>query len=78
VNAQLEELGQAKIAQIHMFSMIGLLDEALLFKKVRKPRLTATMTRLIRFGRFWSELGHIGCYLTYKCSSTAPDDVVQT
>ena len=75
INAQLEEFGHAKLAQIHMFTMIGLLDEALVFKSIHKPRLTATMTRLIRFGRFWSELGHIGCYVSYKSSSTAPDDV---
>lgn len=74
IEHQLVALKLAKTTQIHMFAMIGLLDEALKNKGVFKPLLTGAMTHLIRFGHFVEELGQTGCYLIYKCSSTAPHD----
>ncbi|WP_395391527.1 hypothetical protein WBP07_12805 [Novosphingobium sp. BL-8A] len=72
IERRLSHAGHAKTAQIHMFAMIGLMDEALRNRKVIKPLLTGAMTQLIRFNHFYKELGNTGCYLTYKCSSTAP------
>jgi len=63
--------GLAEIAQIHMFAMIGLLDFKLETLGYNKPKLTKAMIKLIRFGKIDEELGVTGCYLTYKCVSTA-------
>lgn len=65
-----------KIAQIHMFTMVGLMDEKLKRKGVRKPTLTKSITELIKLSRFDQELGATGCYLVYKCSSTAPNHTI--
>jgi len=72
IEKHLTKAGHAKIVQVHMFTLIGLMDEALKRKGVLKPQLTGAMTTLIRFGHFDRELGNTGCYLIYKCSSTAP------
>lgn len=72
IERHLTKAGHAKIVQVHMFTLIGLMDEALRRKGVVKPQLTGAMTQLIRFGYFDRELGNTGCYLIYKCSSTAP------
>lgn len=72
IEAQLLSRSHVRIAQVHMFSMIGLLDEKLKRVGVSKPPLTAAMTNLIRVREFDEQLGKTGCYLIYKCSSTTP------
>lgn len=66
-----------QMAQIHMFTMIGLLDRKLQSLGIYKPNLTQAMTGLIRVSRFDEELGATGCYLIYKCISTTPRHLIE-
>lgn len=72
IERHLLEAKHVQLAQIHMFTMIGLLDRKLQSLGIYKENLTAAMTRLIRVSRFDQELGTTGCYLIYKCISTTP------
>lgn len=76
IEKHLKTGGHIKLAQAHMFSVIGLLDEKLKSKGVVKPHLTAALTELVRLAQFDKELGATGCYLIYKCSSTAPKHMI--
>jgi len=71
IEAQLQHAGFPQIAQIHMYIMIGMLDERLELLGIVKAHLTGALTALIKLGRFEQELGRTGCYLIYKCVSTA-------
>jgi hypothetical protein len=73
IERRLEEMGYAELAQVHMFSMIGLLDFRLRTLKINKPNLMVAMTRLVKQGRFREQLGQNGGYLIYKSVSTTPD-----
>jgi hypothetical protein len=55
----------------HLISMIGLLDYRLKVLGIDKPRMRAALVTLIRGGELEKELGPTGCYLLYKCISTA-------
>lgn len=66
----LQRNGAAVTAQVHLFAMIGLLDDKLKSLGIHKPQLVRALTTLVRNGRFESELGATGCYLIYKCVST--------
>lgn len=72
IEAHLLAQKHIRISQVHMFTMIGLLDEKLQSLGVFKDQLTVAMTGLVRAREFDNELGKTGCYLIYKCSSTAP------
>ena len=71
IERHLQRVGLVEVAQIHMFSMIGILDFRLRTLGYRKPQLTKAMTKLIKLGVMNAELGPTGCYLTYKCVSTS-------
>lgn len=73
IERRLEELGCAEIAQVHMHSLVGLLDYRLRTLGIDKPHLRKAMIKLIRSGRFDEQLGQTGGYLIYKtCSTTKP------
>jgi hypothetical protein len=78
IERRLTEANNVRIAKIHMFSMIGMMDAHLQKLGIRKQPLTRAMTRLIRssLDDFDKQLGQTGCYLIYKCSSTAPKHAV--
>lgn len=76
VHRQLTHFGHDKIAEIHLFSMIGALDGALRHKKIAKKRLTQALTHLVRKDKLFDQLGPVGCYLTYKCCSTVKRDMI--
>jgi hypothetical protein len=78
IERRLIETNNVKIAKVHMFTMIGMMDACLESKGVKKAPLTVAMTKLIRLGldEFDKELGRTGCYLIYKCSSTAPKHAI--
>lgn len=78
VERHLLRANHVKMAQIHLFTMIGLLDEKLKHLGISKPLLTGAMTQLIKLSKFDSELGSTGCYLVYKCSSTVPKQYAGT
>lgn len=71
IERHLIHAGYVEISRVHMFIMIGLLDYRLQTKGVKKDPLTNALTKLIRLGLFDQELGQTGCYLIYKCVSTA-------
>lgn len=73
IEAQLLAKSYVRMAQIHMYTMIGLMDEKLKSKGVYKDQLTAALTNLVKVREFDDQLGRTGCYLTYKCASTAPN-----
>ncbi len=71
IEKQLLNLKNVRVSQIHMYTMIGLMDEKLNTKKAPKPELTHAMLNLIDQREFDNEMGKTGCYFTYKCSSTS-------
>jgi|GEM_PF-2589081 len=73
IEAQLLNVKNVRLAQIHMYTMIGLMDEKLKSKNVQKEELTHAMLSLIDQREFDNEMGKTGCYFTYKCSSTASE-----
>lgn len=77
IERHLLEAKHVQIAQIHMFTMIGLLDRKLQSLGISKENLTRAMTRLIRVSRLDQELGTTGCYLIYKCISTTPRHLME-
>lgn len=74
IESRLIASNYVRISQVHMFTMIGLLDARLVSLGIRKSKLTRAMTELVRVQRFDSELGIDGCYLVYKCVATTPRD----
>lgn len=72
IEARLLKEGHVRIAQVNMFTMIGLMDEKLQKRGVYKNLLTKALTHLVRIREFDEQLGKNGAYLIYKCSSTAP------
>jgi hypothetical protein len=72
IERQLQEMGYAELAQVHMFSMIGLLDYRLRTLGIDKPSLRIALTKLIKQGKFEEQLGRNGGYLIYKSISTTP------
>lgn len=75
IERRLVHANHVKIAQIHMFSMVDMLDYRLETLNIFKPKLTAAMLELVRRRSFDVELGATGCYLTYKCVATTPNDL---
>ncbi len=71
IERYLKGKGLLAVAQIHMYLMIGLLDDRLRTRGYDKPPLSRAMGKLIRLNEFDSELGKHGCYLLYKCVSTS-------
>lgn len=71
IERHLQRVGLAYVGQVHSFAMVGLLDFRLQTLNYKKPQLTKALTRLIKLGKLESELGATGCYMIYKCVSTA-------
>jgi len=72
IEKHLVNAGAPDLAQVHMFSVIGLLDYRLQTLGIHKPKLLTDMTKLIRLNKFDSEMGQTGGYMVYKCVSTTP------
>jgi hypothetical protein len=77
IERHLRANGHDLLAQVHMATMIGLLDFRIASKGIIKPKLTAAMGKLIRGNYFDEEMGQNGCYMIYKCVSTTPDDITE-
>jgi hypothetical protein len=71
IRRQLIASGQVHAARVHMFSMLGLLDYRLRTLGYDKRQLLRALLDLVREDKFDADLGVIGCYLIYKCVSTA-------
>ncbi len=71
IQLQLNARGLQHVAKVHMFTMIGLLDFRLRTLGYQKSQLRKAMTKLVRLDQFEAQLGATGCYLIYKCVSTA-------
>jgi len=78
IENQLVGVGLKDIAKVHLFAMVGLLDDRLQTPTkmkpniINKPALTLALTNLIRQDSLEAELGKNGCYMIYKCVSTTP------
>lgn len=71
IHSQLKARALHHAARVHLVSMIGLLDYRLKSLGYDKPQLRKAMVKLIRHDKFETDLGAIGCYLIFKCVSTA-------
>ena len=67
---QLRQHGHTAIAPVHLFAMLGLLDDRLRYLGINKPRLLTALAKLVEERNLFKELGPTGTYLLYKCLST--------
>lgn len=63
----LEKLGHYKIAQIHSFAVIRMLDYRLETLGLDRPLLTTAMHEMVRRRVLDEKMGNTGAYLLYKC-----------
>ena len=71
IHTKLLANGQPHAANVHLFTMIGLLDARLRTMGFGKKQLLKAMMMVVRDGQFERDLGTNGCYLIYKCVSTS-------
>jgi hypothetical protein len=76
INNQLELAGLTDLQPVHLFSMIGMLDNELKAQaQIERAPLTNALTKAARRFTLFDELGPLGTYLIYKTMTNAIRDV---